>query len=106
MIVGGSLFDRISIPSTISRWPIGLEADHVYLNFKVNDGCQKDIYAKNEFGYVKYQCTWRTIDVYNCGVQSQCIMSPEMPFRTLRSSIYSNMVDPHKIVGMVCEKCC
>ena len=52
----GWLFDGISILST---W------DNRFLCFKVKDGCQKHVYAKNGTGHVKYQFIWEAIDVYN-----------------------------------------
>ena len=46
--------------------PIGLATDDAYLCFDVKDGCQKNVYAKNE--NAKYQFTQETIDVCSCGV--------------------------------------
>ena len=44
-----------------------MAANHAYLFFEVNNGCTRDVYAK-EGGLAKYQFTREIINVYSRGV--------------------------------------
>ena len=40
---------------TICSRRTGLASEHIYLRFKVKDGCEKDVYYKNRTGHANCQ---------------------------------------------------
>ena len=40
---------------TICSRCTGLASEHIYLRFKVKDGCEKDVYYKNMAIHIRYQ---------------------------------------------------